>query len=52
MRFDVSTLEELILAMHKYNAADKKETVILVLHTPGQIAFRFLMNKHGIERQE
>jgi hypothetical protein len=52
MRFDVSTQGELDSAMRDFKAAKTTEPMILVLHTPGQIAYRFIVNPHGIVRQE
>ena len=52
MRFDVSNLGELDHAMHNYNAAATSEPLVLVFRTPGQIVYRFIVNPHGIERQE
>jgi hypothetical protein len=51
MRFDVSNLGQLDRALHDYSAAATPEPLILVLHTPGEIAFRFIVNQHGIVRQ-
>ena len=52
MRFDVNNLGELERAMHDYIAAASAEPLILVLHTPGGIPYRFIVNEHGIVRQE
>ena len=52
MRFNVYNLGELDGAMGDYKAAKTSEPLILVLHTPGQIAYRFIVNRHGIVRQE
>jgi hypothetical protein len=38
--------------MLDYKEAASTEPMILVLHTPGQIAYRFIVNQHGIERQD
>jgi hypothetical protein len=52
VRYDVSTLGALDRAMLDYQAAGTSEPMILVFHTPGQIVYRFIVNEHGIERQE
>jgi hypothetical protein len=54
MRCDVSTWGELDRAVHDYRegAIGINEPLILVLHTPGQIAFRFIVGQHGITRQD
>lgn len=52
MRFDVSSFGELDHAIHNYNAAETSEPLILVLHTPDRTVFRFIINQHGIARQE
>jgi hypothetical protein len=52
MRCDVSTFPELDRAVHNYRERVTVEPLILVLHTPGQIAFRFIIGQHGIARQE
>lgn len=54
MRCDVSTWGEMDRAVHDYRESVTTETtepLILVLHTPGQITYRFIVGEHGIERQ-
>jgi hypothetical protein len=52
MRFDVKDWGELDRAVHDYREKMTTEPLILVLHTPGQITYRFIVGDHGIERQE
>jgi hypothetical protein len=52
MRRDVSTWPELDRAIHDYSMAASSEPLILVLHTPGDIAYRFIVGQHGIARQD
>lgn len=52
MRFDVSTWPDLDNAIHDYREEVTEEPLILVLHTPGQIVYRFIVGRHGIARQE
>lgn len=52
MRFDVSTWPELDTAVHDYREAVSSEPLILVLHTPGEVVYRFIIGQHGIARQE
>jgi hypothetical protein len=52
MRFDVSTWAELETAVQDYRKAASFEPLILVLITPGQIAYRFIIGQHGIARQD
>ena len=52
MRFDVSVWGELDRAVHDYRESMTLEPLILVLHTPGRIVYRFIIGDHGIERQE
>jgi hypothetical protein len=52
VRFDVKNWPELDKAVYNYRASTKSEPMILVFHTPGQTAFRFIINQHGIVRQE
>lgn len=50
MRADVRTLHELHDAANL--ALDRRESLVLVLHTPGGQVYRFIVNVHGLERQE
>jgi hypothetical protein len=52
MRCDVSTFAELDTAVHDYREKVTTEPLILVLHTPGEIAYRFIVGQHGIARQD
>ena len=52
MRADVSKWADLDKAIRDQRAVATTEPFILVLHTPGQIAFRFIVNQHGIVREE
>lgn len=52
MRFDVKTWPELDRAIHDYREEVTTAPLILVLHTPGEIAYRFIIGTHGIERQQ
>jgi len=52
MRCDVRTFGELDRAVHDYREAMLIEPLILVLHTPGEIAYRFIIGQHGIARQD
>jgi hypothetical protein len=52
MRFDVQNLGDLDRAMQSYNTAATSVPMILVVHTPGKVLYRFIFNDHGIERQE
>ena len=52
MRFDVPDFDALKRAIDAYDTMDKSEPMILVLHTPGRILYRFLIGEHGIIRQE
>lgn len=52
MRCDVSTFGELDRAVHDYREKVSAEPLVLVLHTPGEIAYRFIIGEHGIARQD
>ena len=53
MRRDVSSFGELDRAVHDYRGeAMPSEPLILVLHTPGQVVYRFIVNEHAIAKQE
>lgn len=52
MRFDVKTWGELDRAVHDFREAVSAWPMILVLHTPGEIAYRFIVGEHGIARQD
>jgi hypothetical protein len=51
MRFDVKTWGELDRAAQEYREAEAATPLILVFHTPGDIAHRFIINNFGIEKQ-
>ena len=50
MRADIRNLQELRDAVSE--AIEKRETLVMVFHTPGAQVYRFLINQHAIERQE
>lgn len=52
MRCDAYTWAELDRGIHDYREAVTVEPLILVLHTPGEIAYRFIIGQHGIARQD
>ena len=52
MRCDATTWAELDRGVHDYRELVTTEPLILVLHTPGEIAFRFIIGQHGIVRQD
>jgi len=52
MRCDVRTFAELEKAVQTYRTMAAIEPLILVLHTPGEIAFRFIIGQYGIARQD
>ena len=49
MRADIYNLSDLKTAMNKADSA--RDTVELILHTPGQETYRFIVNRFGLERQ-
>lgn len=49
MRINVHNLRELISGV---NDADLGDVLVLVLFTAGNQAYRFIVNQHGLERQE
>lgn len=49
MKVHVTNLHELRAAV---SAIDLNEILVLVLHTPGQQAFRFIVTRNGIEREQ
>lgn len=53
MRVDVANVLEMANALEHYatTVADQ-EPLVLVIHTPGGVLYRFICNHHGIERQE
>lgn len=51
MRFDVKNWPEMDRATHDYRESMSSEPLILVLHTPGQVVYRFIVGQHGIARQ-
>ena len=52
MRFDVSNFTALRNAVEVFEDSDKREALILVLRTPGNIPYRFIISEFGIEKQE
>jgi len=52
MRFDVSNFTALRNACTVFDGSEKKESMILILHTPGGIPYRFIINEFGIEKQQ
>ena len=53
MRADVSNWAQLDQAVYNHRAAAASDDpLILVIHTPGDVLFRFIVAKHGIIRQE
>jgi hypothetical protein len=52
MRFDISNFEALRNAVTVFAQGDREEALVLVLRTPGGIPYRFIVNEHGIEKQQ
>jgi hypothetical protein len=52
MRCDVSTFGELHKAVNDYQARGTSEPMVLVIHAPARMVYRFIINMHGIVRQE
>lgn len=53
MRLDIHNLSELCDGLEHYaEVGDEDEPVILVLHTAGNQAFRFIVNRYGMEREQ
>lgn len=52
MRCDATTWAELDRCVYNYRSVASSEPLILVLHTPGEIAYRFIIGQYGIARQD
>lgn len=52
MRLDVTNLGELCEGVEHYATVAGDEPLILVLHTAGNQAFRFILNQHGLDREQ